>query len=688
MKRSRDSVRSRGRGRLLRPAAIAGLAAVAALILLRGSVERAALTNLLTKSTGSAVSMGSISDGLGSLRIDNLHVDAGSGLTFDAAQTDVALSGAPSIRFTAPRLSFDADSLAGDQADRIASTIAWLRSFNASIAVQDGAIEGRPSASAQPALSIRDLTGRAALAPGATDYRAAFNVVASGAAYPVTAAGHGTFFSWTAPALPAAILNTFSNPSAFTVRSGLLRDVSLDNDGTLRGSATLADVDAALAAFPLEKLNGPVSFAANHIGSTGIKGTFLTVPFSFAGESQDLVAPWQALHDGTRDLRAVARLLGSIGGQPNLTFARIELTAPGIVFGQYGVTSPVGPHVVQLIALDPSETTLQFNTALSGDHVISKGERTSDLAVRTNAVAGVNGDYFDIGRTYEPQGMLIKSGSLVRSPTDRASLIIDRSNHVTFSEFHLAGSVKLDGRSYALTQYNSWPLKDATVITPEYGESLRAADGIVFARLDPIDAAKHTYRITSVERADHDIPVSFGVAFGPDAKGANPRVGDTVSISYAFSPPVGPDVVAGIGGGPILLRNGQWYEDPHAPAPDERDVRWPVVAFGTLADGTLLFAAVDGRHPERSVGMTRPEFAELLKSFGVTDAMALDSGGSVTMVARTPGDTKASVHNTPSDNSAERYISDALLVYSSAPPNTIVTAPAAPSPSPSPSPAS
>jgi exopolysaccharide biosynthesis protein len=97
-----------------------------------------------------------------------------------------------------------------------------------------------------------------------------------------------------------------------------------------------------------------------------------------------------------------------------------------------------------------------------------------------------------------------------------------------------------------------------------------------------------------------------------------------------------------------------------------------VVALARQADDHLLLVAVDGRHPERSVGMMRPEFADLLIRFGVTDAMALDSGGSVTMVSRAPGDAHVTVRNVPSDHSAERWVSDALFLYSSAPQPSLV----------------
>jgi exopolysaccharide biosynthesis protein len=124
-----------------------------------------------------------------------------------------------------------------------------------------------------------------------------------------------------------------------------------------------------------------------------------------------------------------------------------------------------------------------------------------------------------------------------------------------------------------------------------------------------------------------------------------------------------------------LLKDGVWFEDHHAPAPDERDVQWPVVAIGTMPGDTLMFVSVDGRHPERSIGMTRPEFGDLLRSFGMIDAMALDSGGSVTLVSRAPGNSAVTVRNVVSDFSQERYVTDALFVYSTAPLGTIVTSP-------------
>jgi hypothetical protein len=260
----------------------------------------------------------------------------------------------------------------------------------------------------------------------------------------------------------------------------------------------------------------------------------------------------------------------------------------------------------------------------------------------------------------------------VHGPTDHEAVIFDRSNHPTFARFRLSGHVTAGAHTYPLTLVNSWPTRHVALITPDYGATLPAADGVTFAALDPIAGTR--YRVRSLTRMTSSIPAVLGLGFSDDLHEPLPRPGDVVDVRYALDPAV-PGAFAGIGSGPLLLKDGAWYEDTHAPAPDERDVQWPVIAVGTLADGTLVFAAVDGRHPERSIGMTRPEFGELLRRLGLTDAMALDSGGSVTMVARSPGAHAITLHNVPSDNSDERYVSDGLFVYSTAPEGTIVTAP-------------
>lgn len=660
---------------------IAAVVVIAALVLfaIRGTIERALLQSFLTRTMGATVSIGDIHDALDAFSLERLHIE-GAGATLDVPRVDVRVRAPLAIVLHAPHASYAPPPLAvtagaSAQRDPFVATVAWLTESRAQVHVADGSIDVAAAPPPASTAHIAALGGSLAFDPAGATYDVRANVTDGARTYPFVARGErrgdGIEQTWSAPALPAAALSALLPAPALVFDGGDVRDVSVVVDGTLAGNAMLSGVSAVAGGHQLRGLTGPLALRGTHLGTAGISGTLDNVPLTFAGEVHDLV-DWPALWlAGTRDLRQLDRLLGMVAAQAGLQFAHLETTAPGIAFAQYGAHDAVGPRVISLVAMDPTEPTLKLATAISSDHVISSGERTSQLAQRTGAVAGVNGDYFDIGRTYEPQGLLVRDGAIVRGPANRAAVVIDRSNNVTFAEFTLNGRVRTRGKTYPITQFNSWPLGEATIITPDYGRDLPAAAGATFVRLEPVDAAKHEYRATAVERANSPLPVSFGVGFGPAARDAKPRPGDRFTLSYELTPRV-PDMVSGIGGGPILLKDGNWYEDPHAPAPDERDVRWPVVALGRTGDGMLLLAAVDGRHPERAVGMTRPEFAALLQSFGVRDAMALDSGGSVTLVSRAPGDRVASVRNTPSDDSAERYISDALLVYSSAPPDEIV----------------
>jgi exopolysaccharide biosynthesis protein len=538
----------------------------------------------------------------------------------------------------------------------------------------------------EPLATVDGIGGRAAIGPDGFTYDLSGNLALDVARYPFAAhtetdpAGTATQV-WSCDALPVAALAPFAAGAFLRPQGGYLRDVRVRvGAAATTATAQLDDVAFALGEHALDGIGGSVAFAGDGIGSRTIVGRLDgSVPFEAAGEVHDL-APVLWLRDGSNDLRALGRLIDVIAREPQLRSVRVEATAPGLAFAQYGLATDHGPLAISVLSIDPNEPTLHFDTALAGNHIISGGERTSAMGLRTGAVAGVNGDYFDIGRTYQPQGVLVKSGALLRGPTDRAALAIDRKNNVTFGEFHIHGSLRTPHGTMPITEFNDWPPGFVSVITPDYGKALRGVGSAAFVALAPAGGPSR-YRVTKVVRPGGDPAITFGVAIGTRVRVPLPNVGDLVDLSYALDPPLG-EGAAAIGGGPVLLRDGAWYEDPHAPAPDERNYRWPVVALARQADGRLMLVAVDGRHPERSVGATRPEFAAILQRLGAVDAMALDSGGSVTLVSRAPGDANVSVRNVPSDNSAERWISDGLFLYSSAPPPSIVPVLAAPTPLP------
>lgn len=84
-----------------------------------------------------------------------------------------------------------------------------------------------------------------------------------------------------------------------------------------------------------------------------------------------------------------------------------------------------------------------------------------------------------------------------------------------------------------------------------------------------------------------------------------------------------------------LSGNMMLIVDGKIQATEEGD-RHPRTGFGKRADNTLLLMVADGRQPEYSVGMTYYEMARAFLDLGASDALALDGGGSATLVIAAP----------------------------------------------------
>ncbi len=346
--------------------------------------------------------------------------------------------------------------------------------------------------------------------------------------------------------------------------------------------------------------------------------------------------------------------------------------APGIGRATYDLVTAAGPLVVQVVAIDPQNPAVRLGSVVAGDRLVSRGETVSSMARRTGAVAGINADYFDIGQTNQPLGVVVRDGRLLRSPSKRIALDVRRDRSVRFENFSFAGSASYGRATVPLASINEWPPQGgAGLITGDFGP-LGPAPGVVVADLDFVSALQDgapsgVYRVTATNDAVAHVASGVALALGPAAQAfaAAPLPGDVVTIRAALSPGQ-TDLRAAVGGGPLLVRNGVVAVDPNAPAPEERDVRFPVSGAALTSAGTLLLVSVDGRQRSVSIGVTRPEFGALMLGLGATDGMAFDSGGSATLVARELGDTSPSVSNVPSDGE-ERPVADGLFAYSDAP---------------------
>jgi exopolysaccharide biosynthesis protein len=126
----------------------------------------------------------------------------------------------------------------------------------------------------------------------------------------------------------------------------------------------------------------------------------------------------------------------------------------------------------------------------------------------------------------------------------------------------------------------------------------------------------------------------------------------------ASQPRVWRDAPDAVGGAGLLVAGGTAVADwaPEQTVDAFRTDRHPRTVIGVDGERRIWLIAVDGRHPDVSVGMSFAELQRMCVALGLRDALNLDGGGSTTLVVN------GQVVNRPSDVTGPRAVSDAIVV--------------------------
>lgn|GEM_PF-284944 len=360
-----------------------------------------------------------------------------------------------------------------------------------------------------------------------------------------------------------------------------------------------------------------------------------------------------------------------------------ETLGPGVRHEHWRLLTQSGPLEISIATVDLRDPSVALLATSHGGVIQGNGERLSAMADRLHAELGINADYFDINESGAPLNVLVENGRLIHQPDAAAAFVAQSGNQAGGPARILmqpltwhANITTASGSVRSVGSLNEWsPSSSLALITPELGRA--DATGtleIVFSPLGSLSNGQtSTFRVNQIDSNPSSLNGLVAGQLALVARGAQAQsaaadfaLGDTVTITIATEPSLA-SVQLAIGGGPLLLKDGNYFTDPFAPAPEETNVRNPVTAAGVSADGaTLWLVVVDGRSPSKSIGLTRPMLAALLARLGAMTAMAFDSGGSSEIVVRHLGDAGTSVANAPSDG-RERGIADGLLVVNTAP---------------------
>ncbi|MER5526037.1 phosphodiester glycosidase family protein [Streptomyces sp. NPDC002677] len=366
--------------------------------------------------------------------------------------------------------------------------------------------------------------------------------------------------------------------------------------------------------------------------------------------------------------------------------------ASGVTYRQFDVPAAKGTVHAHLLTVDLTDPHVHVDLLHPG--AVAARSPVSTMADAAGAVAGVNGDFFNITETQHPGveatgasvGPAIAHGRLLKAAVPTAQrfgpslppgtattdvLGVGMDRRARLDRLTLVGTVRTPDGNLALRGLNQYALAQDSVgaYTADWGSASRkrATCGSDTSRAAGCSTDTYEVRIRGGRVvATADSPGSGAIAAGTTVLLGREAGADKLRrLTEGERVTVRRQVVASaskvpyrfaVGGYPVL-RGGE-------PLAGLNDTTAAVrTAAGYTSGGRkLLLLALDGSVAYRS-GMTIAEVAAEMRELGAADAFSLDGGGSTALVARAPGDKTVSVLNHPTE-SPERAVANGIGVFS------------------------
>ncbi|SIR58612.1 Calcineurin-like phosphoesterase [Micromonospora avicenniae] len=332
-----------------------------------------------------------------------------------------------------------------------------------------------------------------------------------------------------------------------------------------------------------------------------------------------------------------------------------EKIGPGIGLQHVKALDQRGWYDAQFLTVDLSNHAVSTDLLTSGP--VASGGPLSVAANKAGAVAGVNGEFFDIGGSNAALGGEIQNGQLVKTAD------IGGRQHVGVSQDGIAQLVDLTvdstanfaGADHKVLSINAAngagvPADGLIAFTAAWGtySRNRGLSGVDASRIAEVvvSGGKVVSVAPNGPAGSGAIPEDGFALVGRDAAATALRElhpGDPVTLKYSLSNDVTKKMKFALGNGGTIVSGGKV-----APGLDTSIA--PRTALGFKDGGrTLILATWDGPGGTGKGGVGIDKEARDLAALGVETAVNLDGGGSTTMVARALGATEATVRNVPSD---------------------------------------
>jgi uncharacterized protein YigE (DUF2233 family) len=369
--------------------------------------------------------------------------------------------------------------------------------------------------------------------------------------------------------------------------------------------------------------------------------------------------------------------------------------APGIVYTRIIRHNP--NQSIHMLTVDPAHADIRIGIA---DNKCASARTTSDIAKKHNAIAAINGGFFDFGCNNKFRDTVLKVldcfglGSYNAYPM----FTLHKNNryyslsHIfsgaiswnnidqkpIFSAIKTQATLMINETKYSVSEFNKPHPKKATLYSRTYNFKTPAFHKYV----DEIVISNN--RVTKIyrnSRGQRKIPKNGYVYVLPNRykkKTQSIKEGDSTSLNFinyhkenaffeeetlkqdSYTQESTESMENILASTPLLIHNNSiptylknfttsFYTKKH-----------PRTAVGVLANGNWIFVVVDGRQKDAQ-GFSILQLARFMKKLGCTEALNLDGGGTATMVI------KDKVVNSVSGREyslvkKERPISNALVI--------------------------
>ncbi|GAA3149883.1 exopolysaccharide biosynthesis protein/3',5'-cyclic AMP phosphodiesterase CpdA [Kribbella aluminosa] len=328
-----------------------------------------------------------------------------------------------------------------------------------------------------------------------------------------------------------------------------------------------------------------------------------------------------------------------------------ESVGPGISLNHVKRVDQRGWVDAQYLTIDLADKAVSTDLLTSGP--VASGGPLSTAANKAGAVAGVNGEFFDIGNSNASLGGEVQNGQLLKSAdaSGRQHVGVSMDGIAQLVDLAVDSTATFAGTDHKVLTINAAngggvPANGLVAYTPIWGEYSRARG---FANADVAEVLVQQGKVVSVNPTAAGagaIPADGFYLVGRDAAATALRAlqpGDAVTLHYELANDLAKSMKFALGQGGTIVKDGK-----AVPGLDKSIA--PRTALGFKDGGrTLVLATWDGPGGTGKGGLGIDREAQDLADRGIQTAVNLDGGGSTTMVARGLGEAGTTVRNNPSD---------------------------------------